>query len=116
MAFAATLRDAGGGIFVARDGEIAAIQTDGAFESYRGALISDVGVVRIATPRGGSLGLFSGPDPDTDRIVAVGDPLFGSTVEEFAANPVSVNAVGQVAVRATLADGRGFILRADPEG
>ncbi len=71
-------------------------------------------MVRIATPRGGSLGLFAGPEPEADRILAVGDPLFGSTVADLASNPVSVNAAGQVAVRARLADGRQLVLRADP--
>jgi hypothetical protein len=68
----------------------------------------------IATPRGGSLGLFDGPDPDAHRILALGDPLLDTAVEDFAANPVSVNACGQVAIRASLADGRHVILRADP--
>jgi len=71
------------------------------------------GVVSIATPRGGSLGLFAGPDPEADRILALGDPLLGSTVAELAANPVSVNAAGQVAIRARLTDGRQLILRVD---
>jgi hypothetical protein len=34
-------------------------------------------------------------------------------VVDLASNPVSVNAVGQVAIRAELADGRELILRAD---
>jgi hypothetical protein len=68
----------------------------------------------IATPRGGSLGLFDGPDPDADGILAIGDPLLDTAVEDFAANPVSVNAHGQVAIRGSLADGRQVILRADP--
>jgi hypothetical protein len=38
----------------------------------------------------------------------------GSTVAELASNPVSVNAVGQVAIRVRLTDGRQLILRADP--
>lgn len=116
VAFAATLRDGGGGIFTADDGQIAQVERDGAFESFRGALIGGAGVVLIATPRGGSLGLFTGPDPVVDRILAVGDALFDSTVADFAANPVSINAVGQVAVRVTLTDGRELILRADPPG
>jgi len=111
VAFAATIHAGGGGIFTALDEGITAIQTDGAFESYRGALISAAGVVRIATPRGGTLGLFVGPDPEADRILAVGAPLFGSTVEEFASNPVSVNVTGRVAVRARLVGGRELILR-----
>ena len=116
VAFAATLRAGGAGIFTAAKGRIVQVlDTEGAFESYRGALISKRGgVVFAATARAGSLGLFAGPDPDADRILALGDPLLGSTLAEFAANPVSVNGNGGVAVRATLADGRQIILRADP--
>jgi hypothetical protein len=116
VAFAATLRGGGPGIFTATEGEaVRVLDTDGAFESFRGALINTAGqVVFAGTPRGGSLGLFAGPDPDGDRILALGDALFGSDVTDLAANPVSVNAHGHVAVRATLADGRQFILRADP--
>jgi hypothetical protein len=69
--------------------------------------------VFVGAPVGGSLGLFAGPDPEGDRILGIGDPLLGSTVTELAANPVSVNAVGQVAVRARLADGAQVIVRAD---
>jgi hypothetical protein len=91
--------------------------TDGAFHAYRGALIADTGVVVIiATPRGGRLGLFGGPDPDADRILTLGDPHLNSTVEDFAANPVSVSRSGHVAIRASLADGRHVILRADLAG
>ena len=118
VAFAATLRAGGAGIFTVDEGRITRIiDTDGAFEACRGALITSAGaVVHIATPRGGSLGLFAGPDPEADRILAIGDPLLGSIVAEFASNPVSVNAAGQVAVRARLTDGRQLILRADPVG
>jgi len=118
VAFAATLRAGGAGIFTVDEGRITRIMdTDGAFETCRGALITSTGaVVSIATPRGGSLGLFAGPDPEADRILALGDPLLGSTVAELASNPVSVNAAGQVAIRARLTDGRQLILRADPVG
>jgi hypothetical protein len=118
VAFAATLRAGGAGIFTVDEGRITRIvDTDSAFEACRGALITSTGaVVHIATPRGGSLGLFAGPDPEADRILALGDPLLGSTVAEFASNPVSVNAAGQVAVRARLTDGRQLILRFDPVG
>jgi len=117
-AFAATLRGGAAGIFTDDAGRITRVtETDGAFEAYRGALITDLGqVVMIATPHGGSLGLFGGPNPDADRILALGDPLLDTTVDDFAANPVSINAGGQAAIRANLADGRQAILRADPAG
>ena len=116
VAFAATLRAGGAGIFTEDDGRFTRIiDTDGAFEAYRGALITNAGaVVCIATPRGGSLGLFAGPDPEADRILALGDALLGSAVADFASNPVSVDAAGHVAIRASLADGRQVIVRADP--
>jgi hypothetical protein len=118
MAFAATLREGGAGIFSVDEGRINRIlETDGAFESCRGALTASTGaVVCIATPRGGGLGLFAGPDPEADRILALGDALLGSTVSDFASNPVSVNAAGQVAIRPKLSDGGQVVLRADPLG
>jgi hypothetical protein len=115
VAFAATQDDGRSGVFVA-DGEHIRpiIDTSSAFGSFRGALLTDAGdVVLIATPRGGRLGIFAGPDPVADRILCLGDPLLGSNVVDLASNPVSVNAVGQVAIRAALADGRELILRAD---
>jgi hypothetical protein len=115
VAFAATLRGQGAAILTADDGHITVVDSEGEFEGFRGALIDGAGsLVRIATPRGGSLGLFSGPDPKTDRILAIGDHLFGSTVTDFASNPVSINAAGHLAVRASLADGRQLILRTNP--
>jgi hypothetical protein len=115
VAFAATLRSGGAGVFSAGAGGITqAGDTDGPYEGYRGALIADDGrIVRIATPLRGRLGLFGGPDPEADRILALGDALLGSTVTDFAANPVSVSGAGHVAIRATLTDGRQLILRAE---
>jgi hypothetical protein len=117
VAFAATLRSAGEGIFRVDEGRITQISDTGrAFEGYRGALIAgDGSVVRIATPRAGSLGLFAGSDPEADRILGVGDSLLGSTVTELASNPVSVSAAGHVAIRVRLMDGKQLILRADPQ-
>jgi hypothetical protein len=116
VAFTATLRDGSQGAFVADKGQVTRIaDPSGAFGAFRGALITDAGaVVLIATPHGGQLGLFAGPDPNENRILGLGDALLGSSVADFAANPVSVNAAGQTAIRAALADGRELILRADP--
>jgi len=116
VAFAATLCAGGAGIFTVTEGRITRIvDTDGAFEAFRGAFVAGAGaLVFIATPRDGTPGIFAGPDPEADRILALGDSLFDSTVTDFAVNPVSVNGDGQVAVRAVLADGRQLILRADP--
>lgn len=87
----------------------------GAFESLRGALLDARGyLVFYATPSGGQLGVYAGPDPQRDRILGVGDPWAGSTVAEFALNPVSIDAEGRLALRVLLADGREAVLRGDP--
>ena len=116
VAFCATRRDGGAGVFVASAGDIeTVIDTSGAFESFRGALLDDAGrIVFYATPRGGELGIFCGPDPLSDRILGLGGPLLGSTIVDFALNPVSINAVGQVAIRVKLANQLQVVLRADP--
>lgn len=116
VAFSAVLRSGGAGVFAAAGGRLeTVIDSSGPFESFRGVLINNAGqVVFYATPRGGALGVFTGPDPATDRVISMGGPLLGSTVADFALNPVSFNDRGQLAIRARLADGRHFILRADP--
>ena len=55
------------------------------------------------------LGIYA----DGARLVGVGDDFEGSTVVEFALNPVSINGAGQFAARLKLSDGRQFIVRFD---
>jgi hypothetical protein len=111
IAFAATLAGGGDVVVVARGDALEHVDERGAYESFRGVLLAGEAVVRIATPVRGGLGLFAGPDPGRDRILEIGRPLFGSTVADLAANPVSVSATGYLAVRASLDDGRQVILR-----
>lgn len=117
VVFAASLRAGGSGVFAASDGSIDTIVDSRApFESFRGALADGrASVVFFATPRDGRLGVFRGPDPRSDRILAIGDTLAGSVITEFALNPVSINHSGQLAIRVRLADSRQLIIRADPE-
>jgi hypothetical protein len=116
VAFCAGLAGGGSGIFVASAGHIeTVIDTTGAYESFRGALLSDEGqLIFYGTPRGGELGVFTGRDPSRDWILRVGGPLFDSTVVEFALNPVSINRIGQIAIRVKLANNRQLVVRADP--
>lgn len=115
VVFSATLAGGGAGIFRATDGQIGTIaDTNSAFESFRGALIDDSGAVFFyATPRGGRLGIYH-CCVIRDAVLSIGDPLFGSTVVDFALNPVSINGRGQLAIRLGLASGRQLIVRADP--
>jgi hypothetical protein len=116
VAFCASLQAGRSGVFVAVEGEVeTVVDTSGPFESVRGVLLDAAGrIVFYATPRGGTLGVFSGPDPVAGRLLAVGSPLLGSTVAELALNPVSINDAGQLAIRVALTDRRQLVLRADP--
>ena len=66
----------------------------------------------MASLNTGGFGIFTGPDTITNKVIATGDSLFGSTVT-FVAHPV-INDPGQVAFRVSLADGTTSIVRADP--
>ncbi len=116
IAFCASLAAGGSGVFVAAGGRIESVlDTSGPFESFRGVLLDGLGrLVFYATPIGGTLGVYTGPDPIAGRLLGMGSPLFGSTVVDFALNPVSINDAGQLAIRVATADERQFILRADP--
>ena len=66
-------------------------------------------------------GIFTGPDPLADRVIAEGDPLFGSTLLELKPSFFSnnkwmdgPNESGQIAFRYKLADGREGIALATP--
>lgn len=101
VAFVATLRAGGMGVFTYRQGNMTQLKTD-EFESFRGALIDDSGrVVFFATPPGGTVGVYIGGE----RVLGLGDPLFGSTIVDFALNPVSMSGDGQLVVRLSLEDG-----------
>ena len=116
VAFAARRSAGAWGIFTARAGRLDCVVDAGsAFESFRGVLVGDAGPVAFhGTPVGGRLGIYTGPDPARHRLLGLGDPLFGATIVDFALNPVSINPLGQLAIRIALDDGRQFILRADP--
>ncbi|MDX2096559.1 MAG: PEP-CTERM sorting domain-containing protein [Leptolyngbyaceae cyanobacterium bins.59] len=62
-----------------------------------------------------SEGIFMRSDHNLDRIIALGDSLFGSTVTRLAfPNAKGLNNQGQVAFYAEFADGSRGIFRADP--
>jgi len=102
------------GVFAARDGSIRTIVDDrGDYRRFRGALVADDDhVVFFATTDGGSLGVFTGPDPVADKVIAIGDELARSTVTDLALNPVSRNRHGDLAIRLELANGAQAIVRA----
>jgi hypothetical protein len=116
VAFAARRASGVSGLFIATPGGLACvIDSEAGFDSFRGVLINNAGPIAFfGTPAGGQLGIYTGTDPHRHRALGLGDPLFGATVVDFALNPVSINELGQIAIRVALDDGRQFILRGDP--
>lgn len=108
VAFVGRGRDGREGIFTAAEGEVERhADSEGPFESFRGALIDDAErLVFYATPRGGTLGVYA----RGQRLFGLGDTRFGAPVVDFALNPVSLNGAGQLATRLKLADGRELIV------
>ncbi len=115
IASCVSIGDGGSGLCVWFDGKRETVLESGdTFERFRGILLDAQGrIVFYATPKGRTLGIYCGPDPVADRLIGEGYPFLGSTVREFALNPVSINDAGQLAVRLGLEDGRQAIVRAD---
>jgi hypothetical protein len=74
-------------------------------------------VVFEAVLRSGQHGIFTGDDPDRDRVIRTGEKLEGSTVKSIRfAGHRAVNNAGQIAFAAELSNGRSVLVRADPLG
>ncbi len=128
VVFAATLHSGESGIFRLQTDQPnqtlkQALSIESGFSHFRGALLNDAGqIIFFATPKGGQLGLFTGPDPVQDKLIGIGDSWqaakvtekVAEKVTEFALNSVSFNQQGQIALRLKLSNGQGLILRADP--
>lgn len=113
VGFCGTLTSGGAGAFAVTAGALTSIVDPGAYGSCRGVLLGDTGaVVFYATPPGGTIGIYGGPHPGEQRVLGIGDPVYGSTVAGFVLNPVSMNESGHLALRLELADGRQAIVRA----
>jgi hypothetical protein len=117
VAFTAVLDNGTSGIFATVDGEIeTVVNSRGTYRDFGGFIsLNNHGVVAFeAVTDDGVDGIFTGANPDTHKVVAIGDPLFGSPVTELAFFREGLNDVGQVAFVATLADGTQSVVRADP--
>jgi hypothetical protein len=107
------------GLFLSRHGRISTVlDSTGAFAEFgTAAALNRRGLIAFeGRTRKGLLGIFTGGDPVADRVIAVGDPLDGSTVQtlDVLAFDAALNDRGQIAFIATLADGRTGVYRADP--
>jgi len=107
----------GGGLYLASGGSPAPlVDSSGPFANFLSGALSAAGdlVFQANLDSGPSAtgGLFTGTDPVADKVIAVGDPLAGSTVSNL--NLGDMNDAGQIAFYAGLADGRDLVVRADP--
>jgi hypothetical protein len=113
----------GGQAIVTGDGSqlTTIVETSGPYSSFFGiAAINNDGQVDFAANlvAGGS-GIFGVRNGVVDKIIGTGDSLLGSTVVSFPDQPFPARALnnpGQLGFRASLADGRTVLVRADPDG
>jgi PEP-CTERM motif-containing protein len=116
VAFFAQLDDSSIGIFTGNGGPVTTVATgSSSFRPFNDPALNDQGTVAFTAFLGGGMGMgiFTGPDPGGDRVIATGDPLFGSIVVGLDFTPTGLNDAGQIAFAATLADGRQVVARAD---
>jgi len=118
VVFNATLTPVGlsSGIFTLDNGTLTTIaNTSGPFSFFGQPAINNGGTVAFyATLFQGGSGIFVGSDPVSDKVIATGDSLEGSTVTSALFFSNGLNNFGQLAFYAKLADGTSGIFRADP--
>jgi len=116
LAFQAFLDDGSTGIFTSSNGSFTTIaDTSGLFSSFSSPTINNNAAVAFGAQLDtGESGIFTGSDPIADKVIAIGDPLFGSTVTSLGFSNKGFNDAGQIAFSAQLADGSTGVFRADP--
>lgn len=116
VAFRAFLSDESMGIFTGTGGATRTIaDSSGRFDQFADPSINDQGTVAfLASLDENGHGIFNGSDPVSNKIIATGDPLFGSTVVNLWFETEGLNNHDQITFGAELADGTTGIYRADP--
>jgi len=107
----------GNAIFSGDGGPITTIaDASGPFSAFGPASINNLGTVAfVAALDTGAIGIFTGVDPVTDKVIMSGDALDGSTLIALNFFEEGFNDSGQVVFYASFADGRQGIYRADPQ-
>jgi hypothetical protein len=67
------------------------------FSEYSLAINNNGSVAFYASLDDGYHGIFTGPDPVADKVIAVGDPLFGGIVNELSLDNEGINDDGTIA-------------------
>ena len=92
------------------------VDTSGPFHNFLDPAINNNGSVGFEgfLDPGRGRGIFRGPNPVTDKVIAAGDTLFGSRVTSVDMKRDGFNDNGSFSFLAGLSDGTSAIVRADP--
>ena len=103
-------------LFNSTSGKLTTIaDTSGPYRKFATPAINNNGKVAFkAILNLGETGIFTGPDPIADKVIATGDSLDGSSVKNVSFMPSGLNNNGQITFFAKLADGTTGIFRAEP--
>jgi hypothetical protein len=115
VTFRATLDTGVEGIFTG-DGTTTKTIADstGAFSFFKATSINNRGtVVFSAGLDDGGFGIFTASNSIADKVIATGDPLFGSMVTGLDFYQQGLNNLDELAFKATLADGRTVFVRSN---
>ncbi len=117
VAFITTLDTGSCGVVTSGNGVITTIaDTSGSFSSVIPYGINEEDTVALfAQLDAGGEGFFISSGAVTNKVIAIGDALFGSTVTSLYGITNGLNNSGQLSFYARLADGTEGIFRADPE-
>jgi len=117
LAFSAPLDTGSCGVVTSRNGVVTTIaDTSGLFSFVGPYGINEEGTVALfAQLDAGGEGFFISSGAVTNKVIAIGDILFGSPVTSLYGITNGLNNSGQLSFYAELADGTEGIFRADPE-
>lgn len=118
VVFGGDFTTGGGGVFTARNGSVTTIATtNDTFLDFYNLAINDRGTVVFSAEIGGGAGLFTGSDPINDKVIAVGDEFFGSTITYLSFSREGLNDFDQIAFYAQLANGTSgiYLALAEPQ-
>lgn len=117
LAFEAPLDTGSCGVVTSSNGVVTTIaDTSGSFSYVSPYGINEEGTVALfAELDAGGEGFFISSGAVTNKVIATGDALFGSTVTSLSGLTNGLNNSGQLSFYAALADGTEGIFRADPE-
>ncbi len=108
--------DGGGGYNLSTIADTTGAYASFAFDAISGLSINATNQVAFRASLDGSstVGIFTGPDPVADKVIATGDKLDGKTIAGVSLGRFALNDLGEVAFFVTFTDSTGGVYRATP--